>query len=266
MKNKKIFFTIIILILLSAMATSQFLLDEYKKRQIIPEPFLPNSDIIKLSDIGLHNAAADLYWLGAIQYFGGGTSKTYEKLDDYLFIASKLDPKFSYPYAFGVLILPSIGQTDRSIELGLKGIQNSTPDWRIPYYLATTYHIEKNDHSNAAKYFDIAANTSGAPQGIRKVAASYGSSPDSRAQTEAIWEGIYDSTQDEVVRERAKNYIAHYELLTFLEQSAKEYYKINNKYPATLDDLVSSRILRSVPPDPLGLAIAIDETGRAVVK
>ncbi len=238
--------------------------DNDKAKAIYSEPIVFKADIVKVADLGLHNAAADLEWLAMIQYFGGGESRTNEKLDDYLFLATDLDPKFPYPYAFGALILPGFsGQVQKGLEIGQKGIDNGIVDYRLPYYMATTYH-DNNDPVNAAKYFDLAARTPGVPEGIKRVAANYGTRSDKRAQTKSIWEGIYESTKDEVVKERAKNYIIHYELMDLIEKASKEFYNKNGRYPKDVQELVSARILTAVPTDPFGYGFEVDQSNGQV--
>ncbi len=262
---KKIYLIIVFICLLTGLFTTQYFFDQNKKKQSPTEPMVLKAEIVKVLDLGLHNAAADFSWLSAIQYFGGPSKSNYKALDSYLYLSADLDSKFSYPYAFSSLVLPSIGKTDEAIDLAQRGIRDANPDWRIPYFLATTYHIEKKDSKNASYYFDIAAHTKDAPAGIKKVAASYGSRPDMREQTKQIWLGIYESSNDEIVKERAKNYIIHYEILSFLEEAAKEYKKQFQKFPETAEMMVPS-ILKNIPTDPLGLEFKFDETGRAVIK
>lgn len=263
---KKLFLYISFTLIFAAIVSTQMFYDKEKAKAVYSEPVILTSDLVKVAGLGLHNAAGDLEWLSMIQYFGGGESRTYEKLDDYLFLATDLDPKFAYPYAFGALILPGFGQIDKGLEIGQKGIDAGIQDYRLPYYMATTYHIDKKEPENAAKYFDLAARTPGVLDGIKRVAANYGSNSSQREKTKQIWIGIYESTKDEVVKERAKNYIIHYEILDLLEAAAKEYYKINNKYPADINDLVTTRIMTAIPPDPFGFSFEIDDQGRARAK
>lgn len=257
---------ILIPILFAGIVLMQVFYDGQKAKATYFEPTVMKPEVVRAVDLGLHNAAADLMWLSAIQYVGGWQSRTYEKLDDYLFLSTDLDPKFSYPYAFGVLMLPSFKQTGSAIKLGEKGIANSEPDWRIPYYTATTYHIDLGDTKNAAKYFDIAARTKGAPDNIKRIAANYGSRPDLREQTKQIWIGIMENSNDEVVIERAKAYVVHYEILDLLENSVKIYKDRNGKYPEDINDLVKANILRTIPQDPFGFEYKINAEGRAEIK
>ena len=148
---KRIFFTIIFLILLAGITISQYLFDLNRAKLAPIEPLVMPSAVISVADLGLHNAAADFAWLASIQYFGGRSATNYEKLDDYIELANKLDPRFSYPYAFATLIFPGLNEVDRSIEFAKKGIANGEPNWRIPYYLAATYHVNKNDAKKKIK-------------------------------------------------------------------------------------------------------------------
>jgi len=263
---RQLYLTICFLLIFAGLILVQYQFDQNHKKIALPEPHVLKSDVVMAADLGLHNAAADVAWLSAIQYFGGGVSRTNEKLDDYLFLSTELDQKFAYPYAFGALILPPMGQIDQGIALSKLGIERNIPDYRIPYYLATTFHVN-GDTKSAALYFDIAANTPGAPEGIKKVAANYGSRPDLRSQTRDIWQGIYDTTKDNVVKEKAKNYLDHFDLLTALENLAKVYKERNGKYPDDVAQFVREGILPTEPTDPFDFQYRFNaETGRAEIK
>lgn len=254
------------MLILAGAISFQYLFDSESKRTAKPQPFLIPASVVKAADLGLNAAASDYIWISMIQYFGGFRRDGYEKLDDYIRLANDLDPKFSYPYAFGTLLLPGEGMTDQAIEIGERGLKDSDPDWRIPYYMAVTYAFSKKDTANAAKYFDIAAKTPGAPSNIQIVAAAYGSRPDLRQQTKLIWQSLYDTSNDEVAKKRAQAYIDHFAILDVLEQAAAIYKQEKGSYPANVDDMVAANILRYIPQDPFGFTFYIDEEGRARVK
>jgi hypothetical protein len=259
---KKLYLYSIFILFFAGIILSQVFFDTGQGKVAYIEPLVLKANVVKAADLGLDNAAADYEWLSMIQYFGGGESPNYAKLPDYLATATELDPKFSYPYAFGALVLPTFGFIDQGITLAQKGVALNLPDWQISYYLATTYFINKKDNADAAKYFDIAAHTPGAPDNIQKVAASFGSNSSDRQKTEQIWLGIYNNSKDEVVKARAKNYILHFETMDFLEQAGKEYYQIYGKYPAIPEDLVKAKILNAVPPDPFNMKFTFDASGK----
>lgn len=257
---------LLLLTLLTGAISFQYFFDRGKKKLSVPQPFLLPSSVVKAADLGLDAAAADYFWIGMIQYYGGWRKDGYEKLDDYIMLANDLDPKFSYPYAFGTLILPNEKMTDKAIQIGERGLKDSDPDWRIPYYMATTYHVEKNDPAAAAKYFDVAAKTKDAPANIQIIAASYGARPDLREQTKFIWQSLYETSNDEVVRKHAKAYLEHFAVLDVLEQAAAIYKQEKGSYPTDVNNMTTAGILRYLPEDPFGFTYYIDKEGRARVK
>ncbi len=259
---KQIYLSLVVAFLFLGIVSTQYLSDQQRAKADYVEPMVLRPDLVKAVDLGLHNAAADLMWLGAIQYFGGRNDNGYPKMVDYLNFSSDLDPKFSYPYAFGSLVLPTIGQTNQGLALVDKAIKNKVDDWRVSYYAATTYLFEKNDKEMALKMFDLAASTPSAPDNIKRIAANFGSNKDKRSQTLDIWKGIYDNTKDEVIKERAKKYIIHFQLLDFLSLAADEYKKKYGKYPANEDELVTGKILKATPEDPFGFHYDFNEEGQ----
>lgn len=251
-----------IALLLALIAGAQGMADRQKTSAppMALEP-LPAS-VLSGATLGLRSAAASLLWLQTIQYIGGsgggllGVGDTIEEV-------VALDPKFSYPYAFAVLLLPSQGKeaAAQAIALGKAGIAQNLGDWRIPYYLAMTYHITFKDTANAALYMNMAANTPGVPEGIKLSAHNYGLRSDLREETKQIWVAIYENSADEVVRAQAKDNIEHISIMQLLEQAIAVYKNARGVYPTDLSQLVEAGILPQIPSDPFGIRFGINEEG-----
>ncbi len=242
-------------------ALFQYKFDFYKSERPLVEPTILSAEIVKLIDLGLNSAAASYMWLNTIQ-----DELVYpDKIPDYIGLVNDLDPKFSYPYAFAVLILPNLHQTDQAMEIGRRGLAQADPDWRIPFYMATTYHVSLGDRKNAGLYFEKAAFTPGAPEKIKQIAINYGSASNLRNQSREIWTSIYESSDDEVIRARALAYITHYNYLDLLDEAVRRYKEGYGSYPKSLNDLVSKRILKAIPTDPFGLNYSIDAKGKIMV-
>ncbi|MDO8452117.1 MAG: hypothetical protein Q7S76_04595, partial [bacterium] len=142
---------------------------------------------------------------------------------------------------------------------GSRGVKNADPNWQIPFYTATTYKLYLKDEINAAKYFDIAAQTSGIPDLVRGFCINYGTLKD-RDKTKGIWESIYATTEDPQIKERAKAYVTHFEILDMLDKAVGAYHDHTHHYPKTLDDLVVARIISQVPTPPFqGFEYFFDE-------
>ncbi len=247
------------ILLLAAMVLLQYGFDaEKRERPLIPPTILP-VQAIKLGDLGLHSAAAALMWIYTIQ-------KVPIKTPELIRIVNELDPRFSYPYAFAAFFLPPFKATDQAIEIAKKGLEKADHDWRIAYYLATTYHVFLKDRHNAALYFDVAVNTPGAPEKIKLIAARYGASTNALEQSKQIWMSIYETSNDEVVIERAKNYIIHLEIIEILEKAVNIYKQKYGYYPKDINDLVIKRVIKKIPESPLGVKFGLKTNGEITVE
>ncbi len=209
--QKNTIFPAILCISLALVLVSQA---EYSRTKTpLPETVstLPPARAIKALDLGLHSATAGFVWLKINQgvYTWLDTTGQYERFSKEIQILTDLDPKWGFPYAFGTLLLPGLGKTDGAIALGEKGIKNVPDDWRIPYYLALVYHMNLKDRLNAAKYFLIAASQEGAPENVRKMPEIYASQKNQLEEMEQIWETLYETADNEILREQAEKYLLY---------------------------------------------------------
>jgi hypothetical protein len=255
-----------IIVLFTVIGATQYLFDTTKAKSPYVSPFIPSSSFVKATNLGLHSATSSLYWLLTIQYFGEPQKDGYQKLSDYIDLTTDLDPKFSHPYAFATLVMPPYDLVDEAIVLAKKGIKNASHDWEIAYNLGLVYHMHKEDMANAAKYFDISAQAPTAPDFAKWIAANYGSRPDIREETKLIWEGVYNNTKDEVLKERALSYIYRYEIMFFLEEMAELHKELFGFYPDPIEQLIENNIVSEIPKDPFDFIFYIDEDGRARIK
>jgi len=254
-------------LLLGAIVATQAVYDTERPHVPLQAPQPLPAHVLGVATLGLRSATASLLWLQLIQHIGGsggmldGVGASLEQM-------VALDPKFSYPYAFAVLLLPgtSAEATQQAVDLGTRGVKEDLHDWRIPYYLATTYHLVLKDTAKAALYMNVAANTPGVPDGIKVSAHNYGLRSDLREETKQIWVAIYENSADEVVRGQALQNIEHISVLQLLEEAVAAYKTRYGSYPADLEQLVQGRILRSLPEDPFGIHYTVTPEGKLVPK
>lgn len=261
---KRLFSAGIVLLFLFAAVILQGAYDARERSQPRTQSSF-SSHTAKAFDLGLHSALASYLWLETrtqLPFLPEGP----EAFSQNLRLINELDPKFNTPYIFTLIVLPTVQKfPDRiqtAIEIGEHAMRQADPDWRIPFYLAAVYHLELNDRVNATKYFDLAARAPGIPETVRRFAINYGIYPHLRAQTVAIWEAIYQSAQDDATRERARAYIAHFEILNLLDRAVARYFEQVGTYPAILDEVVRAGILKEIPKDPLGLEFILYEGGQ----
>lgn len=237
---------------------TQFVYDRIKinaPAQDIP----PSADFIKSFDLGLHSAWASYLWLNVrlqLPFMSKGLDRYLSDINT----INELDPRFATPYAISVIVMPHEKHpdwTEAAIEIGKRGVEKADPDWRIPFYLAADYYLYLRNRTEAAKYFDIAARTPGIPENVRTYAINYGLFPSIRQEIKLIWKAIYESTEDELVKERAKAYIEHFEIVDMLENAIKIYKNRYGQYPARLEDLVEKNIIKEIPKSPFGFEFKI---------
>lgn len=259
-KNSNIIRALISILLLMGVVYSQYYFDlEKKGRSSIPETTIP-AQVIKISNLGLNSVSSAIIWIYTIQQLFDHPNQVPKLIK----ITNELDPKFSYPYAFAALVLPAFNFTDQATEIAKKGIANAEPDWRIPYYLATTYHIFLKDRENAALYFSIAASTTGVPENIKFIAARYGTSQ-YLEQTKQIWLSIFETSDDGFVVEKARNHVIHLEMLEILEKKVSLYKQKYGLHPSNIAELINKKIIKEVPQSPLGVNFEIGKDGKIII-
>ncbi|MDO8516466.1 MAG: hypothetical protein Q7S28_04395 [bacterium] len=259
----------VIVIALAAIAFMQFLYDGARTKDPIA-PFTVSPQFARAFDLGLHSALASFLWIDTrteIPALRDGA----KKFMDELALINTLDPKFSTPYMYSVIVLPESRnfpeRMQAAVDIGARGVRDADPNWQISFYTAATYQLYLKDLVNAAKYFDIAAHTPGIPDTVRGFAINYGTLKD-RDKTKGIWAAIYATTEDPDTKERARAYVAHFEILDLLDRGVGAYHVRTGRYPKTLDDLVAARIISIVPKPPFeGFEYFFDErTNDAQVK
>lgn len=220
--------------------------------------------LIRSVDLGLHSALASLFWVptrAQLPFLRSGAEIFKEDFD----LVTALDPKFSTPYAFATLVIPSIKKypnaVDEAIAIGKLGVAQGDPDWHTPFYLATIYHIEKRDYASAMQYFDMAGKAPNAPENIRLFAEGYTLAPTLRGKTQKIWEAIYLTSTDPEARDRAKKYLIRIELFDILEQAAIAYKAKVGVFPKTPADLVTKGLIPGIPKDPFDYSIRFNSDG-----
>jgi hypothetical protein len=202
---------------------------------------------------------ASAIWLNLIQQVGVFAGAYPGFIDD-LNAITTLDPQFAYPYAFAAIMGPAFDSDHRkdAIAVGEKGVDRRIPDWEIPFYVAAAYDSLK-DRANAMHYFLIAASYPDIPARVRVGALSYGTSEKKRENTKHIWESIYATTKDDMVREQAKASLEHLAILDALDEAVARYAEARGTPAPSLKALIDGGFLDGMPQDPFGLAYSVDK-------
>ncbi|MGI9534810.1 MAG: hypothetical protein ACR2NW_07650 [Thermodesulfobacteriota bacterium] len=224
-----------------------------------------NSSFLDKISLGFDNVLADIYWLRALQFFGGDdisiTEKDSKVLYDYFDIITDLDPKFVNAYRFGGSFLAEpipmgLGNLEAGIELFDKGRKNNPENYRLPMEEAFLYFIYYKDYEKAAELFNEASEKPGLSDfrraSIKGMAGSSLRYSDNRELSKQIWEEIYNTTQSEKRKNFAfKNLreLNSADIEDRLTLSANQYEEKFGKFPENLNNLLETGFLKKIPLD-----------------
>jgi hypothetical protein len=222
--------------------------------------------------------AADVYWIRAIQHYGGDrlsgpTAQTkYQLLYPLLDLTTTLDPYFNIAYRFGAIFLSEAypggpGRPDQSVALLQKAITVMPQKWQYYHDIGFVYYWRTRDYKTAATWFQRAADQPNAPNWLQPLAASMLVRGNDRAAARFLWQQIAKS-EEAWLRRNAEHSLLQLQALDQIDQldavirrfppAAGEQYAWN--------DLMRKRILIRQPVDPAGTPYVIDPaTGRVRV-
>jgi len=228
------------------------------------EPTVPAKDALSKMTMGFNTVVADALWLQSIQYYGGGDPQgKYRQLPKLMEGILTIDPRFTYPYSFAGLVLPQEGYADDALKILAGGEKVMPESWSIYYDEGTIYAIYKKDSVSAAKYYQIAASKPGAPAKTKYYSAVQFDISHDYQTAISIFQDVADNSDNEYFKQRAKLFVAHYQLLDDIETLNTRFYKDQHRYPTNLDELVAKHYADQIPEDPLGRKIIYDSnTGK----
>jgi len=236
-----------------------------KFRSIEETLYLSSSTLKKIS-LGYKELVADIYWLRALQYFGGKnfSNQNSELLYKYFDILTDLDSKFVNAYRFGGTFLAEpppmgLGDIEKGAMLFDKGRANNPDNFRIPFEQAFIYYIYVKDYERAADLFYEASAKPGLSPfrraSIRGMAASSHNYGGNRELSKKIWREIYENTTNEKRKNFARKNLEELRTMDIedsLTDILREYIKAHKREPKSLDVLKQAGLIKEIPTEPLG--------------
>jgi tetratricopeptide (TPR) repeat protein len=237
--------------------------------------YVTSGDVMKRAALSYNALAADVYWIRALQHFGGERQKPaelrrFDMLYPLLDLTTTLDPLFTVGYRFGAIFLAEAkpggaGKPDDAIRLLQKGIAFNPGKWDYFYDIGFIYYWHLHDYERAAEWFKRGGDLPGAPWWLRTYAAVMLTRGGDRAASRAMWVQIGQSEESEWLRSTAHMRLAQLDALDqidILRNTLQEFTKRSGRAARSWDELVSAGLLRHVPPDPSGVPYRLDpQTG-----
>jgi tetratricopeptide (TPR) repeat protein len=258
---------ILVILLIVASVPFQRKIDDIRGRfRSIGETLYFSSSTLKRISLGYHDLLADIYWLRALQYFGG---TRFEDIDPallykYFDILTDLDPKFVNAYRYGGTLLAEpqplgLGDVKRGIKLFDKGRMNNPDNFRLPLEEAFIVYFYVKDFDKASELFKEASEKPGLSDlrraSLQGMAASAHAKGGNRELSRRIWEYIYENTTDENRKDFALLNLKELDTMDMedsLTGALREYLNRYNKFPLALEELKSTGIIKQIPKEPFG--------------
>lgn len=237
--------------------------------------YVPSGKFLKYATFGYRSLAADLVYLWSIQYYSTpAIDDRYDHLDHVFAIISELDPRFQDAYEVGAMIAVDgarevlTGSRDLSRGRGREAYARSLVEtaFRIlergaandPGQYIYTFdagHIALmtlKDYSLAEKYFARCMAIPGAPEFVERLRANAIFRKGDLKTAWETWSDIYRRAPDERTKKIASNHLYNVKATidrTALEEAAAKFRERFGRFPADLESLARSGILRQVPKD-----------------
>jgi tetratricopeptide (TPR) repeat protein len=218
---------------------------------------------------------ADIYWIRAIQHYGGElgqeTERRYDLLYPLLDLTTSLDPRFSVAYRFGATFLMEpypIGASrpDLAIKLLEKGIKESPGQWEYYLDIGFIYYWRLNDYKKAAEWFQRGGELPNGPWWLRTQAAVTLAKGGDRQASRFLWTNIYAGADNDWMKQNAERRLLQLDALDQVDGLAaaiREYQRRRGVLPRTWSDLIGLGLLRREPVDPSGTPYVLNtETGQ----
>jgi hypothetical protein len=222
---------------------------------------------------------ADLYWIRAIQYYGGTKNRldgmrtfgplpepppsiaadAYPLLHPLLDITTTLDPRFNIAYRFGAIYLAEpyprgANRPDQAITLLEKGLTVRPDKWEYMEDIGFVHYWFRHDFRAAADWFEKAGDVPGAPWWLRSLAATTLAQGGDRKSSRAMWTAIRQSAEIAWLKKDAERRLLQLDALDMidaLQRAADDYARRSGGTPDFLA-LIRGGVLRGYPLDPTG--------------
>jgi hypothetical protein len=244
--------------------------------------YITSGDALRRMSIGYSALAADLYWIRAIQYYGGtrlrlaagsespSGTMTYPLLYPMLDVTTTLDPRFNIAYRFGAIFLAEpypggAGRPDLAIALLDKGLRARPDKWEYMQDIGFVHYWWRHDYHAAADWFERASRVTGAPWWLRSLAAVTLAEGGDRRSSRLMWESIRETGELEWLRHEAERRLSQLQALDEIEalqQKADAIRAAAGTAPINWQAFVSRGALPRIPVDPSGTPYELDDAGR----
>jgi hypothetical protein len=226
---------------------------------------------------GYRALAADVYWIRALQYFGGvrlrlaaspppadapgSGASDYELLYPLLDLTTSLDPRFSIAYRFGAIFLAEpfpggAGRPDLAVKLLEKGFREQPDKWEYLQDLGFVHYWWRHDYKTAAEWFNRAAALPGAPWFLKSLAATTLAEGGDRGSSRTMWEAIRQSAESDWLRHEAERRLVQLQAMDQIDLLQREADRASQASGTPASDW--RQVLGRIPADPMNVPYQLE--------
>jgi len=273
---------IVVMILLAAAVVGLQAVEDRARTMLLPKGqaadilYIQSPEMLKRASLSYTALIADLYWIRAVQYYGGTRlstgPKNYALLYPLLDLTTSVDPLFDIAYRFGAIFLAEdfpggAGRPDLAIALLQKGLRAQPGKWQFGEDIGFVYYWWKRDYTTAADWFTRAGDMPNAPEWLKPLAAVTLARGGNRASSRTLWTEIVRNAELDWLRKQGEVRLKQLDALDgidIVQGYVQRYRDRTGVFPTTWDDMVRARIIRGVPRDPTGVPFRLDPSTGSV--
>jgi tetratricopeptide (TPR) repeat protein len=263
----------LIAVLMGGVVGLQLALERYSGGPTTAENLLyvRSPETMKRLALSYDSLLADLYWIRAVQHYGGtrlstDPNKRYDLLFPLLDLTTSLDDRFNIAYYYGSTFLAEAppggpGRPDLAIALLEKGLRAQPEKWEFAQWIGFVHYWWRQDYQQAAAWFSRAAKFPGAPIWMAPLAASTLTEGGSRQASRFMWEEIARTAEDEWFRNEARRRLQQLDAMDQLDQLRTVAARFSEQRGAPASDwseLRAAGYLKGTPVDPTGTPYRLD--------
>lgn len=225
--------------------------------------YVQSPEAMKRMALSYHSLLADVYWIRAVQHYGGtristDPNKRYDLLYPLLDIATSLDPYFRIAYLFGSIFLAEEppggpGRSDLAIALLQKGLRTQPDKWDYAQAIGFVHYWWGRDYIQAAEWFRRAAEMPNAPNWMAPLAAVTLAQGGNRVSSRQLWQEVLNNAEVDWLRAQARFRLKQLDAMdqmTALEALITDYERRVGNLPRTWADVMQAGYLPGIPIDP----------------
>jgi hypothetical protein len=233
--------------------------------------YVRSPEAMKRLALSYDSLLADIYWIRAVQHYGGtrlstDPNKRYDLLFPLLDLATSLDPRFNIAYYYGSTFLAEAppggpGRPDLAIALLEKGLAAQPDKWEYAQWIGFVHYWWLQDYEQAAAWFARAAEFPNAPIWMAPLAAATLTEGGSRHSSRLLWQEVARSAEDEWFRNDARRQLLKLDALDQLDSLrslVEKFRQQHGRVPAGWADLRAVGLLAGIPVDPVGTPYGLE--------